>query len=150
MRSSISLWRALACLSLLLGTSAIGLAWITKPVALAGEPLKAAMHQIDDSMKTLSKGVTAENRTAMLDEIGKLETALMTAKALTPDSAAKIDEKKRPAFVNDFRKTLIDGMNFALAAEVSIVDAKFKEADTTIRNKLGGLKSTGHGKFKTD
>ncbi len=150
MRNSSSVRRAALVLVLLLGTSTIALAWIARPASAAGEALEAAMHQIDDSMKVLGKGVNAENRTAMLEEIAKLETALMSAKAQTPDSAEKVDEKKRPAFVNDFKKVLIETMQFALQAETAMLDGKYKEADTLIRNKLGGAKSTGHGKFKTD
>jgi hypothetical protein len=150
MRSSITPWRVLACLTLLLATSAIGSALIVKPVDPANEALKQAMHQMDESLKNLSKGITAENRDKSLEELAKFETAVMTAKAQTPDSAAKVDEKKRPAFVADFKKTLVEAMQMALTAETSILDGKYKEADTTIRNKLGGIKSTGHGKFKTE
>lgn len=150
MRSFISPLRAVACLTLLLATSAVASAWIAKTSDPAGEALKGAMHQLDDSMKILSKGVTAENRDKSLEELAKLETALMTAKALTPDSAAKIDEKKRNAYVNDFKKTLVEALQFALTAEVAILDGKYKDADAAIRNKLGGIKSTGHGKFKTE
>ncbi len=150
MRSSFFPWRALACVSLLLGTSAIGLAWIAKPVDAAGEALKDAMHQMDESMKVLGKGITAENRDKSLEEIAKFETAVMTAKAQTPESAAKIDDKKRAAYIVDFKKTLVEALQFALTAETAILDGKFKDADTAIRNKLGGIKSTGHGKFKTE
>ncbi|HUR28576.1 MAG TPA: hypothetical protein VM509_10345 [Planctomycetota bacterium] len=150
MHSSPSLRRAFICLALILSTSAVGLAWISRAPAPAGEALKTAMHQIDESLKALGKGVTAENRPAMLVELAKLETAVMTAKAETPESAAKVDEKKRDAFVAEYRKTLVETLQFALSTEVAILDAKYKEADTLIRNKLGGMKSKGHGKFKTD
>ncbi|MEO6711500.1 MAG: cytochrome b562 [Planctomycetota bacterium] len=150
MRSFTSFRFVAASLTLVLATSAIGLAWIATPSNPASEALKGAMHQMDESLKVLGKGVTAENRAASLEELAKFETAVMTAKAQSPDSAAKVDEKKRPAFVTDFKKTLVEAMQFALTAEIAILDGKYKEADTVIRNKLGGMKSTGHGKFKTD
>jgi len=150
MRNRILDRRALAALALLFATSTVGLAWIAEPRAAANETLEQAMHQMDESLEVLGKGVNAENRAASLEELAKFETAVLTAKAATPDSAAKIDEKKRAAFVNDYRKTLVEALQFALTAEIAIVDGKYKEADTVIRNKLGGVKSTGHGKFKTD
>jgi hypothetical protein len=150
MHSSSSLRRALVALALLLSTSAIGFAWISRPAAPAGEALETAMRQIDDSLKALGKGVTAENRPAMLLELAKFETAVIAAKAEIPESAAKVDEKKRDAFVADYRKTLIEALQFALTTEVAVVDGKYKEADTLIRNKLGGMKSKGHGKFKPE
>ncbi|HTF90512.1 MAG TPA: hypothetical protein VK843_18995, partial [Planctomycetota bacterium] len=81
MRSFTSVRFVAASLTLVLATSAIGLAWIATPASPASEALKGAMHQIDESLKVLSKGVTAENRAASLEELAKLETALMTAKA---------------------------------------------------------------------
>ena len=150
--------RAGLVLALVLITSAISFARFAAPAAPAAsgpadpasEALKTAMHQMDESLKTLGKGITPENRAASLDELGKFQAAVLAAKALTPDSAAKVDEKKRAAFVNEFHETLIETLQISLTAEVAIVEGKYKDADTVIRNKLGGVKSKGHGKFKTD
>ena len=131
-------------------TSAVGLALFPTPKHPAGEPLKQAMHQMEDALKVLGKGVTAENRAVSLEELAKFQAAVLTAKALTPDSAAKVEEKKRPAFENEFRATLIEALQFTCSAELAILDGKYKDADTLIRNKLGGMKSTGHGKFKEE
>lgn len=109
-----------------------------------------AMQQMNDALKALGKGVTAENRAAMLEELSKFESALISAKSQTPASAAKVDEKKRAAFVSDFRHTLVDTLKLAADAEALVLEAKYKDADTLIRNKLGGMKSTGHGKFKEE
>lgn len=140
--------RTLVCLIALLVLSAVGSAWIVAPPCVANETLKQAMSQMDDALKVLSKGVTAENRVASLEELAKFQAAVLSAKAHTPESAAKVEEKKRAAFVGDFRKTLVEGLQFSCATEVAIIVGKYKEADTLIRNKISALKSTGHGKFK--
>ena len=118
--------------------------------ALPDEALKEAMHQMEQALESLGKGVKADNRDEALATLAKFEAAVMSAKEKTPPSAAKVEEKKRAAFVADYRKTLVEGLQFACAAELAILDGKYKEADTLIRNKLGGLKSAGHGKFKQD
>ncbi len=112
--------------------------------------IEQAMKQISDAMKTLEKGVTAANKAAALEELGKLETALVAAKGQVPDSAAKVDEKKRAAFVADYRKTLIATLKLALDAETALADDKFKDADGLIKNKLAAQKSAGHSKFKEE
>ncbi len=120
-------------------------------VAPAGnEAIAKAMHEMNDALEVLGKGITAANKDAALEQLTKFETAVITAKAAVPASAAKVEEKKRPAFLADYRKTLLEGLDFATAAERAVIDGKFKDADTLVRNKLGGLKSTGHGKFKTE
>lgn len=120
----------------------------------AAEPVEAtiekSMREMNDALKALSKGVTADTRAAALDELGKFETALIAAKAATPDSAGKIDEKKKAAFVADFRKTLIDTLALACETEKLVVDGKYKDADAMIRNKLSAMKNTGHSKFKPE
>lgn len=120
----------------------------------AAEPANAgiegSMKQIADALKTLEKGVTAANKAAALDELGKLETALVAAKGQVPDSAAKVDEKKRAAFVADYRKTMIATLKLALDAETALADDKFKDADGLIKNKLAAQKSAGHSKFKPE
>lgn len=140
--------RSFVALLLLLCCTAAAFAVTREPAPTANDTIGQAMRQVDEALEVLAKGVNAENRKASLDELAKLETAVMTAKSQTPDSAEKVDEKKRAAFVNDFRKTMIETLQFALAAEIAIVDGKYKEADTLIRNKLSAMKSEGHGKFK--
>ena len=112
--------------------------------------LEQAMKQMSDALKTLEKGVTAENQAASLDELSKFETALIAAKGQVPDAAAKVDDKKRAAFVADYRKTLVATLRFALDAESAIADGKYKDADGLIRNKLAAQKSAGHSKFKPE
>jgi len=158
--------RLLFALGLLAATSTVGFAWFSAPrstpasatasappsapPSAPNEALEQAMHQMDESMKVLGKGVKEENRDAALEELARFQSAVLTAKALTPDSAAKVDEKKRAAHTHEFRKTLVEALQFTCVAETAILDGKYKEADTVIRNKLGGVKSTGHGKFKQD
>ncbi len=112
--------------------------------------IESAMKQMSDALKTLEKGVTAANKAAALDELGKFESALIAAKGQVPDSAEKIEEKKRAAYVADFRKTLVATLRLALDAESAIADDKFKDADGLIRNKLAAQKSAGHSKFKPE
>jgi hypothetical protein len=112
--------------------------------------IEQSMKQMSDALKTLEKGVTAENHAAALDELSKFETALVAAKGQVPDSAAKVEEKKRAAFVADFRKTLVATLRLALDAEVAIADGKYKDADALIHNKLAAQKSAGHSKFKPE
>jgi hypothetical protein len=107
-----------------------------------------SMHEMDDALKALAKPITAETRAAALESLAKFESAVIAAKAETPPSAAKVEETKRAAFVADYRKTLLEALKFACDAETAALDGKYKDADTLIRNKLGGLKSTGHSKFK--
>ena len=116
----------------------------------AGGALDQAMQQMGASMKVLEKGVTAENHAAVLAELAKLESALIAAKAETPETAAKVEEKKRAAFLADYRKTLLTTLKLACDAEIAIADGKYKEAEALIRNKLAAQKSAGHGKFKGD
>jgi hypothetical protein len=116
----------------------------------ADAAIKQAMEQMNDAMKNLSKGITADNKAASLDELTKFETAVIAAKSQTPGSAAKVDEKKRAAFVADYRKTLLDALKTACDAEVAIADGKYKDADKLISNKLSGVKSAGHSKFKEE
>lgn len=150
MNSRFTPGRATLTLLLLLASSAVSLAWFATPKVAPDEALKQAMHQMEESLKVLGKGVTGENRVASLEELAKFQAAVMTAKALTPESAAKLDEKKRAAFEAEFRTTLIEALQLSCTAETAIVNAKYKDADTLIRNKLGAIKSKGHGKFKTD
>lgn len=112
--------------------------------------IEQAMKQMSDALKVLEKGVTAENHAAALEELSKFETALVAAKGQVPDAAAKVEEKKRAAFVADYRKTLVATLRLALDAESAIADGKFKDADSLIRNKLVAQKSAGHSKFKPE
>lgn len=112
--------------------------------------IKQAMDQMNDALKVLAKGVTADTKAAALDELTKFETAVIAAKAQVPASAEKVDEKKRAAFTADFRKTLLETLKIACDAEAAIADGKYKDAEKLINNKLSAQKSAGHGKFKPE
>lgn len=120
------------------------------PARPPSSSIEQAMQQMSEALKTLEKGVTAENHAAAFDALAKFETALVAAKNAEPDAAAKVDEKKRAAFVADYRKTLIATLRLALDAESAIADGKYKDADGLIRNKLAAQKSAGHSKFKPE
>ncbi len=122
----------------------------SSPVNPAEDAVKHAMDDMNSALKALSSGVTAENKDASLEELSKFESAIIAAKSHEPESAAKIDEKKRPAFVAEFRKTLLDALKTACDAEAAIADGKYKDADKLIKNKLGAMKSAGHSKFKPE
>jgi hypothetical protein len=154
-RSTAVVFSSLA-LAAVAATSWISLRATASPVAAstAVDPteaaIKQAMGQMNDALKVLAKGVNADNKAAALDELTKFETALIAAKALVPESAEKIDEKKRAAFVADFRKTLLETLKIACDAEAAIADGKYKDAEKLINNKLSAQKSAGHGKFKPE
>jgi len=120
------------------------------PVPPANDAIEEAMDQLQQSMKALGKGINAENSASALDELAKMENALLSAKAQVPDTAAAVDEKKRGAFVAEFRTTLLEAVKLACDAEIAVVNGKYKDAEGILRNKLGGLKSEGHDKFKGD
>ena len=117
------------------------------PVAV-NDAIEAAMNQLQQSMKALGKGITAETKSASLDELAKMEGAILAAKVQTPDTAAAVDEKKRPAFVAEFRANLCEALKLVCDAEIAVVNDKFKDAEGILRGKLGSLKSAGHDKFK--
>src|SRR5258708_32614365 len=137
-------------LSLFLAAAVVLAAAPAAPAAPPNSSIESAMKQMSEALKVLEKGVTAQDKAAALDELGKFESALVAAKGQVPDSAAKVEEKKRPAFVADFRKTLVATLRLALDAEAAVADDKFKDADALIRNKLAAQKSAGHSKFKPE
>lgn len=122
--------------------------WLT--AARPNDTIEASMGQLMQSMKALGKGVNAENADATLGELVKIQQALIAAKGETPDTAAAVDEKKRAEFVAEYRTTLLEALKFACDAEIAVVNGDYKEAESVIKNKLGGLKSEGHDKFKGD
>ena len=148
MRSTTSL-RFVPALILVAGASA----WLgARPSAAAppNDALEQAMEQMQESLKALGKGITAETQGAALEELTRFEQALLTAKAQVPDSAAGVDDKKRAAFVAEFRATLCEALKLACDAEIATVNGKFKDAKNILEGKLGSLKSAGHDKFKKE
>ena len=147
--------RALAILLLGAGSTALVLGLGTHAAAAApakaapvNDAIEAAMKQINQAVKSLGKGITADNRAAALDELGKIEQAVMSAKTQTPHTAAAVDEKKRPDFVNEFRTSLLEVLKLTCDAEIAVVNGKYKDAEGILKGKLGALKSAGHDKFK--
>src|SRR5262245_32249064 len=92
--------RSVAVLLLAAGSAGL-LAWTSaRPAAAApaNDAISQAMEQMQESVKALSKGISADSRTAALEQLGKFQAAILAAKTQTPDTAAKVDEKKRDDF----------------------------------------------------
>lgn len=141
LRRSLSVLVLAAC-----ATGALARPW-PAPVP-ANDAIEQAMGQINRSMKALGRGISEETRDSALEELAKIEESLLLAKVQTPDTAEAVDEKKRPAFVTDYRKTLIEALKFACDAESAVLEGKYKDAEGILRGKLGSLKSAAHDKFK--
>jgi hypothetical protein len=120
------------------------------PAPSANDTIEQAMEQMQAAMKALGKGITEETRTAALEELTKFEQAVLSAKAQVPDTAAAVDEKKRDAFVAEFRANLCEVLKLAADAEIAVTNGKYKDAEGLLKGKLGSLKSGGHDKFKKD
>lgn len=145
MNLSVLLRRSLPVLGL------AGLALAARPAAgpvPTNDAIEQAMGQLMKSTKALGKGINAENREAALAELVSIEQALIAAKGETPDTAAAVDEKKRPEFVAEYRTTLLEALKLVCDAEIAVVNGKYKDAEGIVKGKLGSLKSAGHDKFK--
>jgi hypothetical protein len=138
-----------AAWALLPRASAAPLAAAGSPAAL-DEELEEAMRDMNGALKSLGKGVDASTRDAALEALSRFEHAAITAKALTPGRAAKIDEKQRAEFVVGYRKTLVEALKLTLDAEVAILDGKYKDADEILKNKLMAIKKSGHDKYQEE
>ncbi len=137
---------------LLAGASAGFLSWSSARPAPAprSEALEQAMGEMQQAMKALGKGISAESAGAALEELAKFQAAILIAKKETPDTAATVDEKKRADFVAEYRTTLLEALKLACDAEIAVVNGKYKDAENLLKGKLGSLKSAGHDKFKGD
>jgi cytochrome b562 len=120
------------------------------PAAAPNDAIEQAMGQMNQALKALGKGITAENKATALEELVKFEQAVLAAKSQTPDSAAGVDEKKRAEFVAEFRSTLCEALKLACDAEIAVANGKYKDAEGIVKGKLPSVKSAGHDKFKKD
>ena len=147
-----SLARRSLPLLLLVAGSAGALAWSARPhpAPPANDALAQAMQQMNGAIKALGKGITPDNQAQALEQLTKFEQAVITAKSQTPDSAGAVDEKKRAAFVAEFRASLCEALKLAADAEIAVANGKFKDAEGILKGKLGSVKSAGHDKFKKE
>lgn len=111
-----------------------------------GGGIGQAMGAIGKAVKSLSEGITKDNAEEALGHLEAIERAILDAKVLEPEAAAEIDEKKRPAYVAEYRTMMIDLLVQVAEAESAVVAGKYKNAEKII-GKLETLKGKGHGKF---
>ena len=141
--------------SLLLAAGTLGLlAWLPRPITAsvpaspsASEELEEAMSQLNRSIRILSKGVDEASHEKALGELVKMQQAILLAKTQMPDTAEAVDEKKRAAFVGEFRTAMIETLKLVCDTEIAVVNGKYKDAKSLV-NKLKQAKTKGHDKFK--
>ncbi len=114
----------------------------------ANDELEQAMRQINGVGKALGRGITDDNRDESLAQIAKLQSAVIAAKAMTPDTAAAVAADARPAFMTEYRKTLVEVLKVACDMEIAILDGKYEAAQDLMKTQLGALKKSGHDKFQ--
>jgi len=143
---------------LLVASVSIGALALRPDAPAANSALTADDSPIHDHMEVmngamrffLKTGVTAENREKALEWTEKFQAAVVASKSLAPETAAKVEESKRAAFVADYRKMLVEVLASSCRLETAILDGKYEDATRVAREELGKLKKQGHDKFTED
>lgn len=118
--------------------------------ALASDesPLAEAMETMNSAMRSMAKGIDAANRDKSLDNVAKMQTALLVAKLEKPPEAAKVEEAKRAEFLTGYRKMMAQLLVATGQLEIALLDNNLVEANRLVKDELLRLKKAGHDAYQ--
>ncbi len=112
--------------------------------------LEAQMEHIEDAVKHLRRSLRdPANRERSLELVVDMQAATFACKALTPAMLEDVPESARPAFVTDYRRTLVDFLDAQLELEAALLDGD-EAATKAAFDRVRGLEDTGHARFTRD
>ena len=136
-----------ACLLLLVSLFAV--ATVSSPVARAADDTELAKHmeEMQDNLKKLRKSVkSAEENTASLETLAKVQAAAVASKVLVPAKAATVPEADRAKFVAGYRKDMVALLEQLGKIEVALLDNENAKAEELFK-ALKGIEEAGHEKY---
>ena len=156
----------MACCSMLrsafpfvfVGVATLGLiAWIPARTQDKGRPergqekenpLEGAMNTMKSELRSLGRGITAENRDKSLERIANFQRQVLTAKLETPPNAAPLEGAAKVEFMTGFRRKLIEVLATSCKLETAVLDGKYEDATKIVTVDLKALQNEGHDKYK--
>ena len=105
------------------------------------------MEKLEDTLKGLRKSLKDPAALpAALSALAEIESLTLQCKLLTPETAAKLPEAERAAFVTAFRRTMVDFLTHQLELEAALLDGdatKIKAAFDKVRE----MEDPAHERF---
>ena len=109
--------------------------------------LGSHMEKIEDTVKLLRKNLK-EPATwpAALDAVAEIERHSLAAKKLVPAAAAKLPEAERAAFVQAFRRQMVDFLRHQLDLEAALLDGNAEAAKAAF-DSFRAMEDPSHERF---
>lgn len=111
-------------------------------------PLAEAMETMNSAMRSMAKGIDAASRDKALENVAKMQAALLTAKLEKPAEAAKVEASKQAEFLGGYRKMMAQLLIATGQLEIALVDNQFVEANRVVKEELLRLKKAGHDAYQ--
>ncbi|MBL8900994.1 MAG: hypothetical protein JNM84_25410 [Planctomycetes bacterium] len=130
----------------------LALSMVSAPSKSAAEDsIEAAMGVLKKNARALKPLLQEKDKAAeALPLVVEMETALMSAKGVTPDLVNEIqDAKKKAEETLAYRRMMIEMLGETLKLEDALLEGKMEKAREHYE-KLGKMQKPGHDRFKGD
>jgi len=107
------------------------------------EKMKGALRRMD---RALEGGDTA----AALPLIADFQAAVVAAKSEVPERAATVVEADRPAFVNDYRSTMVKLLKASCDFEQALIEGRADDAKKILASDMKSLQKPSHQRFRVE
>lgn len=113
------------------------------PSAVVDGPLEEAMESMNGALKSLLKGVDASTKDKALENVARMQGAIVAAKVEKPKDLSAEE-------LVGYRKLLVELLGATCKLEVALLDGKFDEANKIAKDELTRFKKEGHDKYQKE
>lgn len=111
--------------------------------------LEESMQMIQGATKRIDKAFGKKDVPAILTSLIDMQKAVQEAKTKSPPKAEDIkDAKEKEAFVNGFRRQLVEMQRALCDVEIGLIDNKLDDAKKVFDTTVKPMKKAGHDKYK--
>lgn len=112
------------------------------------DPLDGAMMRLKGGSRALRGLMAREDAERCLAVVADMQAAVVQAKSEVPHTVEEQPEEARPAFVADYRRTLLTLLEGLIAVERALLDADFEAAKAAFAEQVQPMEKAGHRRFK--
>ncbi|QDU67125.1 cytochrome b562 [Engelhardtia mirabilis] len=111
-------------------------------------PLEQAMSRLKGGTRALRAMMARQDAAGCLSIVSDMQAAVIQAKGEIPETAEAKSEEERPAFVTDYRRTMLTLLTNLIDLERSFLDGDFEAAQAIYDERVRPMEREGHDKFK--
>ena len=109
-----------------------------------------SMEKMKGALRRMERALEGGDTAAALPLVAEFQAAVVNAKSEVPERAATVEEAERPAFVSDYRSTMVKLLKASCELEQALIEGRAADAQKILASDMKALQKPSHQRFRVE